>query len=143
MMPLPLHLREAADGYPFAKLACRQLCLLCLTVLIAFWLDLPIVLRILCLLCPNAGQDYLRFVRRLLFFSLRLFVFVLLELLPSHHGRRAYHHQLLNQIVAVVRFELLLLIYALDPLPEVAVVVHYLRKLRRNAMTEDVVSQYV
>ena len=127
------------DDYRFVKLACLRSCLLFPAVLIASWLDLPIGLRILCLQIQSAAQDCLRFVGRLLFVSLLLSVFVLLELLPSHQRHRAYRHQLSNQIVAVVLFELLLLIYVLGPLLAEVVGVRYLRKLQHNAKTVPVV----
>ena len=111
MMMMPLPAGVVVDGYPFAKLACLLWCSLFQSVLIAFWLDLPIVLRILCLLCLNVARGCLRFVGLLLFFSLLLTVFVVLELLPTHRRHRAYHHQLSNQIAEVALFELLLLIY--------------------------------
>ena len=104
------------DDCLFAKLACHQSCPQFRSVLIAFWLNLPIVLRILCLLCPSVGQGCLRFVGLLLFFSLLLTVFVVLEPLPTHQRHHAYRHQSLNQIVAVVLFELLLLRSVLGPL---------------------------
>ena len=142
MMMMLLHLLVEVDDYRFVKLACLQSYPLFPAVLIASWLDLPIGLRILCLPSPSAGRGCLRCVRRLLCFSLLLSVFVLLELLPSHRGHRAYHHQSSNQIVVVVPFVLLLLQSVLVPLLVVGAGVRCLTKLRHNVKTVVVVFLY-